>query len=72
MKVLKALDAFTVYMLTRIESEYRGVKMGIAFTKFLFSMQFFMCSYQNDDHKDKSGVTPCIYGERGAGKRERE
>lgn len=37
--------------------------MGIAFAKFLLSMQFFVCSYQNDDHKDKLGVTPFIYRE---------
>lgn len=46
--------------------------MGIAFAKFLFSMQFFVCSYQNDDIKDKLGVTPFIYREGGAGWRERE
>lgn len=64
-----------MYMLTRTRSEYRGMKMGIiAFSEFfLFSLQFFVCRHQNDDHKDKSAVSaPFIYGGQRAGKRERE
>lgn len=62
MKILKALDVFSIYMLTRTKSEYRRGKMGIEFSKFLFSMQFFVCRHRNDDRKAKSAVTPLIYG----------
>lgn len=74
MKILKALDAFSMYVLTRTKSEYRGMKTGIAFSEFLFSMPFFMCRCQNDDRKDKSAVRDSIYlgGGQCAGKRERE
>lgn len=59
---LKALDGFSMYMLARTRSEYRGMKMGIAFSEFsLFSLHFFVCRCQNDDHKDKSPVSGSIY-----------